>query len=90
MTKKKVAVRQVVEVSVDEAKFDEAFMSAFRATMYPFQTIDDHIEHLGQLFARGIAVNEHSFIEGYGIADAMGIRFRDMRDGETEIVVKPA
>lgn len=87
MTKKKVAVQQVVEVEVDEAKFDEAFMTSFRETMYPFDTLDQHIEHLGQLFARGIAANEHSFIEGYGVADGMGIRFRDLREGETEIVV---
>ena len=85
MISKQVEYRNVVEVSVDETKFDDAFMTSFRETMYPFHTINDHIEHLAQLFARGIAVNEHSFIEGYGIADNMGIRFRDLREGETEI-----
>ena len=85
MTTKQVAVRQVVEVTVDESSFDETFMAEFRASMYPFTTIDHHIEHLGQLFARGIAVNEHSFIEGYGVAKEMGIKFREC-EVEPEII----
>lgn len=87
MTKKKVEVRQTIEVTVDETKFDESFMEDFRRTMYPFQTLDEHIEHLAQLSARGIIFNEDSFIEGYGVAKDMGIKFCDLREGETEIVV---
>lgn len=86
MATKKVAVGEVIEVTVDESKFDEAFMEDFRRTMYPFRTLDEHIEHLAQLSARGIVFNEDSFIEGYGVAKDMGIKFRDLREGETEIV----
>ena len=84
MKTKQVDYRNTVEVTVDETKFDETFMREFRAVMYPFKTLDQHIEHLGQLFARGI-VDNFSFIEGYGPAKDMGISFRDLREGETEI-----
>ena len=69
-----VRVEQVIEVTVDESKFTDAFMAEFRASLYPFQNINDHVGHLGQLHARGLADN-HSFIEGYGPADEMGIKF---------------
>jgi hypothetical protein len=85
MATKAVEYRNTVEVTVDEAKFDETFMREFRAVMYPFHTLDQHIEHLGQLFARGI-VDNFSFIEGYGPAKDMGISFRDRREAEVEIV----
>ncbi len=80
---KEVTVTQVVQVSIDETKFTPEFMSEFRESMYPFQTIDEHIEHLGQLFARGIA-NGFSFIEGYGEAKFMGIEFEQI-GGDQEI-----
>jgi hypothetical protein len=77
-----VQVRQNVKVTVDESKFDETFMEEFRESFYKFRTLDDHIEHLGQLYARGIYDN-HDFIEGYGDADDMGIKFKFI-DQETE------
>lgn len=69
-----VQVTQIVKVTVDEAKFTDGFMRSFRETMYPFETVDEHIEHLGQLYARGLS-DEYSFIEGYGPASKMGIKF---------------
>jgi hypothetical protein len=78
-----VEVSQTVQVTVDEAKFTPEFMAKFRASMYPFQTIERHIEYLGQLHARGLA-DEYSFIEGYGQAADFGIRFRVV-DGYQEI-----
>lgn len=72
---KTVRVTRDIDVRVDAAKFDEAFMAEFRASFYGLHTVDDHIEHLARLYAQGI-VDEHStFIEGYGDPKAMGIEF---------------
>lgn len=85
MITKTVAVTQYVEVTIDETKFDEAFMEEFRDSFYKtFDTTDKHIEHLAQLHARGI-VDNLDFIEGYGPAKDMGIKF-DIDDTEIEIV----
>lgn len=81
--KKTVYVTSEVVVSIDREKFDEEFMKEFRDSFYPFHTIDQHIEHLAQLYARGLCDN-HSFIEGYGPAADMGIRF-DLNHIESEI-----
>jgi hypothetical protein len=80
-----VQVTQQVHVSVDEAKFTPEFMADFRDVFYPFQTVEDHVRHLGQLFARGIVYNG-AFIEGYGKTEEMGIRFEEEDVLETEIV----
>lgn len=70
-----VEVTQIVTVVVDETKFDEAFMEEFRASFYQFDTLEEHVEHLAQLEARGlIDVFGERFIEGYGPADEMGIK----------------
>lgn len=79
----RVEVKQVIEVSVDETKFTPGFMTTFKATMYPFDSVNRHIEHLAQLYARGI-VDNHSFIEGYGWASEFGIKFRQLNQ-EVEI-----
>ncbi len=83
--KKIVEVTQYIEVEVDEAKFDEEFLEDFRGYMYNFKDIDDHIKHLAQLYARGIA-NNHSFIEGYGEAKDMGIKFKEDCDADIAII----
>lgn len=74
MTTKRLTVTQTVEVTVDETKFTTEFMNEFRKTMYDFRDLIDHIEHLAQLHARGLA-GDFSFIEGYGPASDMGIKF---------------
>jgi hypothetical protein len=86
MTEKHIIVTQIVTVAVDETKFTPEFMADFRKTMYPFQTLDDHLEHLAQLYARGLhdTAMRNTFIEGYGPADGMGIRAR-IQHVETEI-----
>lgn len=66
-----VAVTQIVEVELDETKFDEAFMAEFRESFYPFWEIEDHAEHIAQLEARGLLSEE--FTEGYGPLKDMGI-----------------
>lgn len=77
MKTRTVKVEQVIEVIVDETKFTPEFMAEFRRTMYPFGSVSKHMEHLAQLYARGIA-DQFSFIEGYGQASEFGIRFRQV------------
>lgn len=58
-------------------------MQAFRESFYDFDTVEEHIEHLGQLFVRGIVGGiANPFIEGYGPADEMGIKFQCTQRGE--------
>ena len=78
-----VKVSMYIDVDVDETKFTEEFMQEFRESFYDFHTIEDHIEHLATLFARGLCYNG-SFIEGYGETKEMGIKFK-MIDIDREI-----
>lgn len=73
MTTKRVAVQSMVSVTVDETKFTPEFMAEFRDSMYSFLSIDDHIEHLAQLYARGLCDEFTKFIEGYGPPSDMGV-----------------
>ena len=82
--KKMVEVTQLVEVEVPESLFTEQFMEEFRQQFYPFETVEEHFRHLGQLRARGIYDGD-SFIEGYGEAKTLGIKFNDPVV-ETEVV----
>lgn len=79
---KSYIVQIAVTVEVDESKFDEEFMAEFREYMYPFDTVEEHMEHLAQLNARGLAYN-YDFIEGYGPTDEAGIKFVD---GSGEVI----
>lgn len=82
----KVAVTQVVEVTLDESKFDADFMAEFVQHFFPIDTIHEHAEHLAQLYARGIYDNG-DFIEGYGDAKDMGIKFSTV-DQYEEVMVE--
>lgn len=75
MLTRDIEISQTVQVSVDESKFTPEFMAEFRQLMYHFITIDEHLEHLAQLYARGI-YDENSFIEGYGPAKDFGIKLK--------------
>lgn len=46
-------------------------MQEFRDTFYNFDTIEEHMEHIGQLVARGIWNDD--FVEGYGKPSDLGI-----------------
>lgn len=86
---KQIEVTQVIEVTIDESKFDEEFMAEFDAHFFPGYDLNDHFKHLAQLFARGICDGDFdNFIEGYGVATDMGIRFRKI-DGDEEILTPP-
>lgn len=73
-------------VEIDETKFDETFMQEFRDSFYQFDTLEEHIEHITQLQARGLIDlidKPDTFIEGYGPAQDMGIAMS--RIGDVEI-----
>jgi hypothetical protein len=71
--KKKVRVEFEVEIDYNKTSFSKEFMEAFRGYMYPFHTINDHLEHLAQLKVRGLAEDDE-FVEGYGeIKEKRGI-----------------
>lgn len=71
-----VEVTQTVTVELDESKFDDAFMYKFRENFYRFHNIEEHAEHIAQLGARGLIGCYKPFIEGYGLAEDMGIKVR--------------
>lgn len=87
--KRNVIVSIIVEVKIDETKFNEEFLSDFKKSFYNFPTVERHFKHLPQLTARGCVseigeFNEDEFIEGYGPASDMGIKTR-ITDVEIEI-----
>lgn len=69
MTKRKYVTAQIVEVTLKEDAFTPEFMSEFRQSFYNFTTLEEHSEHIAQMYARGlydpICLNIE-FIEGYG------------------------
>lgn len=86
-TTKRFVVSQVVSVTVDEAKFTPEFYAEFQASMFPYDTLEKHMEHLAQLHARGV-VDDTDFIEGYGPAKDMGIKL-DVERFSTETEALP-
>ena len=76
MIEKEITVCQIISVTVDEGKFTEEFMSEFRQFFFDYDTIDEHIEHLADLYARGIVDEFSGFIEGYGDPKDFGIQFK--------------
>lgn len=81
MITKEYEVTGFVRVTVDESKFTPEFMAEFRESFFPYETIEEHLEHLANLFARGVVDNSDTFIEGYGPPQEMGIRFAVARGG---------
>ena len=87
MITKTIQVTQAVEVTVDETKFTPEFMAEFREGFYPFNDLDEHVEHIAQMEARGLLTGlEKEFIEGYGMAVDMGIK-ATVVDVETEVAI---
>lgn len=74
-TEKTYVVSHGVSVTVNEAAFTPDFMSEFRESFYNFDRLDEHREHLAQLYARGIVDEFSDFIEGYGDPKEFGIKF---------------
>jgi hypothetical protein len=78
-----------VRVTIDDDKFTPEFMEEFCKLFYTFSNTDRHVEHLAQLYARNLA-DETSFIEGYGPAADMGIKFEHLRQYEEYLGTVPA
>lgn len=76
MSKWFAVVETELSIEVDETKFTEEWMAEFRKSFYQFYTVQDHVEHLAQLQARGIVElpDSRAFIEGYGNPADMGIK----------------
>lgn len=75
--RREVIISQVLLIEIDETKFTDQFMEEFRQSFFPFDTTDEHFEHIAQLQARGVIdleFNPTEFIEGYGPANEMGIK----------------
>lgn len=85
MTTRIVRVVAEVSVTIDEDKFDDNFLEEFSSNFYDFSSVEEHVEHLAQLHARGLCDN-HDFIEGYGNADEMGISFNSLDIVDMEII----
>lgn len=77
MNKFDLVVLHYVTVKVNKDKFTPEFMEEFRDSFYPFFTLKDHVNHLAQLYARGIVDEFTDFIEGYGDPKDFGIEFID-------------
>lgn len=75
-----VEVTRTVVVEVNESKFTEEFMENYRGYIdSSFYDLEDHIKQLGWLFGAGrINGSEKEFIEGYGPANEMGIKFKEI------------
>lgn len=89
MTTRFVKVTQVIRVTTDDDKFTDEFLREFRASFYPFTTIEEHVEHLAQLKARGIAdlsaYWKTEFVEGYGHIGEFGIS-AESDDADVELL----
>jgi hypothetical protein len=70
--KRKVEVTFLVEVEVDETKFTPEWITDWQKVFYPFNSVEDHIEHIAQMEARDIL--NPKFTEGYGPLADMGIK----------------
>lgn len=68
-------VEQYVTVEVDEDKFTPEFMEEFRASFYPYGTVEDHMQSLAILFSSGVYGPLTNFIEGYGNPADFGIKW---------------
>jgi hypothetical protein len=71
-TKRIVEVTYHVEVETDDSKFTPEFMKDFRETIFNFETMDEHAEHLAWLAVRERL--DEGFTEGYGPLKDLGIK----------------
>lgn len=92
MLTKEISVTQYVKVTIDESKFTPEFFEEFNKNYFYFGdngddehdrkwALENHCKHLAQLHARGI-YDDDDFIEGYGPAKDMGIRFEIVDQSE--------
>jgi hypothetical protein len=70
-----VTVTGSFKVTVDDSKFTQAFFEEFSTYMFPVDCVQDCIDHLSLMFARGVIDGSTKFIEGYGDPADFGIKF---------------
>lgn len=89
---REITVAGAFKVTVDESKFTQAFLEEFSGYMFPVDSVQDCVDHLASMFARGVIDGSTKFIEGYGPPEDFGIKFQVERggnawaDAEVEIV----
>jgi hypothetical protein len=81
---KYVEVRQQIKVTVDESRFTPEFLAAFKRAFFDAETVEDHIKHIAESYARGIVTFKGDFLEGYGKMDDFGISCK-REDVECEV-----
>lgn len=81
MVTKLIDARGSFCVTVDESKFTPEFYAEFNQSMFPLTSVEQAIEHLANLYARGVIDGDTDFIEGYGPVAEMGIKFRNAEGG---------
>ena len=69
-------VEQTFDITYDPTKFTPEFLEHFRQHFYDFETVDDHLNHIADCIARGIAYGPECFLEGYGKLSTFGITWR--------------
>lgn len=80
-----VDVTQRLEITVDETKFTEEFFDEFTEYFFPYDTIEEHVKHIAQLYARGVYQGSRGeFVEGYGkIDEEFGVKVKEIYCDET-------
>ncbi len=71
--KYRVMIRSYVTVEIPKKAINAEFIKSFAEYMYPFDSVEEHAGHLGQLAARGL-IPSNDFVEGYGDIAEMGIK----------------
>ena len=78
--RREVEITSTFEIEVDETKFTPEFFAEFSSYMFHMDTVEEAIEHLADLYARGVIDNFSETVEGYGDLKEMGIKFHGTRD----------
>ena len=83
-----VTIRRIVDVEVDETKFDAQFYKEFCETFWKMRELGEHMEYLARVSAlEERDLKEKYFLEGYGPCEDMGIKTHVVdEDVETEAV----
>lgn len=82
-----VEVTRSVEIEVDDEIIDQEFMDDFKEHFFDLETIEEHVEHIAEVYVRGTfqysplprgMVGMKPFIEGYGLLyETNGITLTD-------------
>ena len=81
MKKFRRIVTVTIEVELDETKFTPEFYAEYTANFSPYNTLEDHADHIAWMQATGVedmSGRRNPFVEGYGPAKDMGISAREV------------